>query len=124
MKAGPPGYPWSKYELGNKTLSQCDGNADADNRGDCNSSPCTSYRQANYIQHLIFTVFVPFPFINLCGFGSGILKYQSYQVNGKMKSTITNDNQFMKIKSPCEPCHEKTCLWGLRPGMTNWPAQQ
>ena len=38
-----------------KTLSQCDGNADADtvadadanNRGDYNSSPCTSYKRAN-----------------------------------------------------------------------------
>ena len=60
MKAGPPGYLWSKYEcflmsgcrdmnfwkLEYKTLSQCDGNADADDRGDCNSSPCTSYRRA------------------------------------------------------------------------------
>ena len=61
MKAGSPGYLWSKFEcflmsgcwdmnfgkLGNKTLSQCDRNADAEDRGDCNSSPCTSYRRAN-----------------------------------------------------------------------------
>ena len=41
-------------KLAYKTLSQCDGNADADadadtdadDRGDCNSSPCTSYRRA------------------------------------------------------------------------------
>ena len=39
-------------KLAYKTLSQCDGNADADgdadadDRGDYNSSPCTSYRQA------------------------------------------------------------------------------
>ena len=53
MKAGPPGYLWSKYEcflmsekLAYKTLSQCDGNADTDDLGDYNSSPCTSYRRA------------------------------------------------------------------------------
>ena len=34
------------WKLGNKTLSQCDGNADTDDRGDCNSSPWTSYRRA------------------------------------------------------------------------------
>ena len=39
-------------KLAYKTLSQCDGNADADvdaeadDRGDYNSSPCTSYRRA------------------------------------------------------------------------------
>ena len=37
---------WTFGKLLNKTWSQCDGNADADNRGDCNSSPCTSYRWA------------------------------------------------------------------------------
>ena len=42
----------SRYELLEnltlKNLSQCDGNVDADvdDRGDCNSSPCTSYRRA------------------------------------------------------------------------------
>ena len=62
MEAGPLGYLWSKYEcflmsgcqdmnfekLAYKTLLQCDGNTDTDpdDRGDCNSSPCTSYRQA------------------------------------------------------------------------------
>ena len=34
------------WKLGNKTLSQCDGNADADDRSNCSSSPCTSYRRA------------------------------------------------------------------------------
>ena len=41
---------WTFGKLEYKTLSQCDGNAetdtDADNRGDCNSSPCTLYRRA------------------------------------------------------------------------------
>ena len=39
---------WTFGKLEYKTLSQCDGNADADadNWGDCNSSPCTSYRRA------------------------------------------------------------------------------
>ena len=37
---------WTFGKLWNKTWSLCDGNADADNRGDCNSSPCTSYRRA------------------------------------------------------------------------------
>ena len=39
---------WTFEKLAYKTLSQCDGNADADadDRGDCNSSPCTLYRRA------------------------------------------------------------------------------
>ena len=40
---------WTFEKLAYKTVSQCDGNADAHDRGDCNSSPCTSYRRAkNY----------------------------------------------------------------------------
>ena len=35
---------WTFEKLAYKTLSQCDGKAD--DRGDCNSSPCTSYRWA------------------------------------------------------------------------------
>ena len=68
----PPWYLWSKYEcflmsgveiwtfkkFAYKNLSQCDGNADANtdadayDRGDCNSSPCNSYRRAEncYLQ--------------------------------------------------------------------------
>ena len=56
----PPRYLSSKFDASVrsdcwdisiwKTLTQCDGNgnanANADNRGDYNSSPCTSYRRA------------------------------------------------------------------------------
>ena len=38
---------WTFEKLAYKTLSQCDRNADTDDRGDCNSSPCTLYRPAN-----------------------------------------------------------------------------
>ena len=54
MKASPPGYlcpninafwwvaveMWTFEKLAYKTLSQCEGNADANNLGDYNSSPC------------------------------------------------------------------------------------
>ena len=37
----------SRYELlENLNIKLCDGNTDTDDRGDCNSSPCTSYRRA------------------------------------------------------------------------------
>ena len=53
MKAGPPGFIWSKYEcflmsgcrdMKNLNIKQCD--MDANDQGDYNSSPCTSYRRA------------------------------------------------------------------------------
>ena len=41
---------WTSEKLAYKTLSQCDGNADAKDQGDSNSSPCTSYNRAkNYL---------------------------------------------------------------------------
>ena len=55
----PPRYLSSKFDVSVrsdcwdisiwKTLTQCDGNGNAnvDDRGDYNSSPCTSYRRAN-----------------------------------------------------------------------------
>ena len=61
ISEGPPRYLSSKFDASVrsdcwdisiwKTLTQCDGNgnANADDRGDYNSSPCTSYRRAkNY----------------------------------------------------------------------------
>ena len=52
----PPRYLSSKFDASVrtdcwdisiwKTLTQCDGNENANDRGDYNSSPCTSYRRA------------------------------------------------------------------------------
>ena len=52
----PPRYLSSKFDASVrsdcwdisiwKTLTQCDGNGNANDRGDYNSSPCTSYRRA------------------------------------------------------------------------------
>ena len=89
MKAGSPGYLWSKYKmlsdewlskydkfhkLEHRTLTQCDTNTDADDRGDYNSSPCTSYRRAekynNVDKNMILMIKLELEAMNyyFCGF--------------------------------------------------------
>ena len=68
ISEGPPRYLSSKFDASVrsdcwdisiwKTLTQCDGNgnANADDQGDYNSSPCTSYRPAKNVEFSYFSM--------------------------------------------------------------------
>ena len=54
---------WTFEKLAYKTLSQCDRNVDVDDRGDYNSSPCTSYRPAKKGQRMTNSKIFETPFL-------------------------------------------------------------